>query len=73
MVHISVADHFGFEKEKKLDQPNTAQVKLRLSQEVRDALKSRAVENRRTLIREIEYRLIESLKRKDAHGANAAA
>lgn len=38
-----------------------AQVKIRLNREVRDELKVRAAQNRRTLMREIEFRVIESL------------
>lgn len=38
-----------------------AQVKIRLNHEVRDELKARAAQNRRSLMREIEYRVIESL------------
>lgn len=43
--------------------PADAQVKIRLTPGIRDALKVRAIQNRRTLMREIEYRVIESLKR----------
>lgn len=38
-----------------------AQVKIRLNREVRDELKVCAAKNRRTLMREIEFRVIESL------------
>lgn len=38
-----------------------AQVKIRLNREVRDELKVCAAQNRRTLMREIEFRVIESL------------
>lgn len=38
-----------------------AQVKVRLNRDVRDELKVRAAQNRRTLMREIEFRVMESL------------
>lgn len=38
-----------------------AQVKIRLNHEVRDVLKALAAQNRRSLMREIEFRVIESL------------
>lgn len=38
-----------------------AQVKIRLAREVRDELKVAAAINRRTLMREIEFRVIASL------------
>lgn len=38
-----------------------AQVKVRLNRDVRDALKVCAAHNRRTLMREIEFRVMQSL------------
>lgn len=49
-----------------------AQVKIRLSREVRDELKVSAAMNRRTLMREIEYRVIESLAKERAQHPQGA-
>ena len=49
-----------------------AQVKVRLNREVRDELKAKAAQNRRTLMREIEYRVIESLAKERAQQPQGA-
>lgn len=49
-----------------------AQVKIRLNREVRDELKVRAAQNRRTLMREIEFRVMESLAKESAQQTQGA-
>lgn len=49
-----------------------AQVKIRLNREVRDELKVRAAQNRRTLMREIEFRVMESLAKEHAQQPQGA-
>lgn len=49
-----------------------AQVKIRLDREVRDELKVRAAQNRRTLMREIEFRVMESLAKERAQQPQGA-
>lgn len=46
-----------------------AQIKIRLPAAVRDRVKASAALNRRTLMREIEFRVIESLDRDDVQRA----
>lgn len=43
--------------------PSDTQVKVRLDKSVRDEIKVLAAQNRRTMAREIEFRVIESIKR----------
>ena len=54
-------------------QKDDAQVKIRLAREVRDALKVSAAINRRTLMREIEFRVIQSLEKERAQPQGAEA
>lgn len=54
-------------------QKDDAQVKIRLAREVRDALKVSAAINRRTLMREIEFRVIQSLAKERAQPQGAEA
>lgn len=49
-----------------------AQVKIRLNREVRDELKVCAAKNRRTLMREIEFRVMESLAKEQAQQPQGA-
>lgn len=46
-----------------------SQLKLRLDPELKRQLKIRAAENRRTLTREIEHRLDQSVKQEQREGA----
>lgn len=57
-----------------MDQQSTeeSQVKIRLAPDLRDWLKHQAISNRRTLSREIEYRVIES-QRREQQSQGAAA
>jgi hypothetical protein len=57
-----------------MDQSNEreSQVKIRIAPELRDWLKHQAIANRRTLSREIEYRVIESQKREQRSEGAAA-
>ncbi|AOG21657.1 Arc family DNA-binding protein [Acidovorax sp. RAC01] len=48
-----------------------AQVKIRLNREVRDELKVAAAINRRTLMREIEFRVMQSLAKERAQPQGA--
>lgn len=49
-----------------------AQIKIRLPADVRDRVKASAALNRRTLMREIEFRVIESLDREAAQSSGVA-
>ncbi|WP_082524745.1 Arc family DNA-binding protein [Pseudorhodoferax sp. Leaf274] len=44
-----------------------AQVKIRLPASIRDRLKASAALNRRSLMREIEFRVIQSMSRDEVH------
>lgn len=64
-------DHLGSIKEKSMNTLSAAdaQIKIRLPAAVRDRVKASAALNRRTLMREIEFRVIESLDRDDVQRA----
>ncbi|MNV15189.1 hypothetical protein D3C71_1059050 [compost metagenome] len=51
------------------DSKTACQVKIRLTPALRDWLKHQAINNHRTLTREIEHRVSESQKRDEAQGA----